>query len=376
MASLTREFQVFVKPVGADCNLRCHYCYYLKKLSLTHGKSHPLMSDDILERYIFQHISASTENVIFFSWHGGEPLLAGIDFYRRAIGFQKKYQPSGSSIINGIQTNGTLLNEGWCRFFSEEGFIIGMSIDGPGDLHDETRRTNNDCPTLDRVISGYELLRKHGIKPEILCVVNSVNVRHPLDVYNFLKDLGTEYVTFLPLVELSGNSSSEVTGLSVPSLEFGLFLSAIFDEWVSKDIGKIKIQVFEEAARTAFEQEHTLCIFKVDCGGVPVVEHNGDTYSCDHYVDDEHRLGNINRHTLEYFLDSPEQKSFGRAKSMTLPRYCIDCEVRAMCNGECPKNRLIASPDGEPGLNYLCKGYRYFFNHFRPFVEAIRLISP
>ena len=371
MASVSREFQIFVKPVGADCNLGCHYCYYLKKISLAQGRTHPLMPDDILERYIIQHISASPDDVVFFSWHGGEPLLAGIDFYRKALMFQKKNQKTGSVIINGIQTNGTLLNKKWCRFLSGEGFIVGMSIDGTEELHDQFRRTVKNVTTFKKVTDGFQLLKQHGIKPEILCVVNSANVQYPLEVYNFFKDLGAEYLTFLPLVEYSRDSDSEVSDRSVPSLEFGLFLSSIFDEWAGKDIGRIKIQIFEEAARTAFDLEHTLCIFKTDCGAVPVIEQNGDFYSCDHYVDEEHRLGNIREHDLAYFLDCSEQRRFGNAKSLTLPRYCIECEVRTMCNGECPKNRFIISPDGEPGLNYLCQGYKHFFKHCKPFVEAI-----
>ncbi len=209
------------------------------------------------------------------------------------------------------------------------------------------------------------------IIPEILCVVNAENVKYPLVVYKFFKNLGARYITFLPLVEHDPDSSNVVSGKSVRSSDFGYFLSSIFDEWVEKDIGNIKIQIFEEAARTAFNQEHTLCIFKVNCGGVPVVEHTGDFYSCDHYVNSDHLLGNIRDHSLADFLDSDRQQIFGRAKSVSLPEYCISCEVRSMCNGECPKNRFITTPDGESGLNYLCKGYKYFFNHCRPFVEAI-----
>lgn len=366
-----REFQIFVKPVGPVCNLNCSYCYYLPVKSLFPEKDNFLMNDEILEKYIIQHIQASTENVITFSWHGGEPLLAGIDFFRRLIGLQHKHQKSGSIIINGIQTNGTLLDEEWCHFLASEKFIVGMSIDGPGEMHNSHRRTRSNGNSLQSVIKGYELLKKHGITPEILCVVNSDNVKYPLIIYNFFKELGAKYMTFLPLVELQPGTSSEVSSLSVPSGEFGNFLVAVFDEWVENDIGEIKIQIFEEAARTAFNQEHTLCIFKENCGGVPVVEHTGNFYSCDHYVNSEHFLGNITDHSLTYFLDSEKQKAFGRAKSLTLPKYCIGCEVRAMCNGECPKNRFITSPDGEPGLNYLCSGYKYFFNHCRPFVEAI-----
>jgi uncharacterized protein len=368
---ISREFQIFVKPVGPICNLSCRYCYYLGKKSLYPDSDHFLMEDNILENYVIQHIKASTNKIINFSWHGGEPLLAGIDFFRKVVNLQRKHQHAGSKILNGIQTNGTLLDDEWCSFLAAESFIVGISIDGPGDLHNNFRRTKENGTTLQQVIRGYELLQKHGILPEILCVVNADNVKYPLVIYNFFKQLGTKYITFLPLVEPQTNSLTGVSRNSVPPEEFGIFLNSVFDEWVEKDIGRIKIQIFEEAARTAFNQEHTLCIFKVDCGGVPVVEHNGNFYSCDHYVDSSHLLGNISDHSLSYFLLSDRQKVFGQAKSLTLPRYCIDCEVRSMCNGECPKNRFIAAPDGEMGLNYLCSGYKYFFNHCRPFVEAI-----
>jgi uncharacterized protein len=329
------------------------------------------MTDDILEKYTIQHIEASSDDIINFSWHGGEPLLAGIDFFRKVLQFQQKHKPAGSFIVNGLQTNGTLLDDEWCHFLTTEGFIVGISIDGPGDMHNKYRRTSENNDTFLNVIRGYELLQKHGVLPEILCVVNSYNVKYPTVIYNFFRQLGAKYITFLPLVEPEYDSPNGVSKNSVPSKEFGIFLSTIFDEWVEKDIGDIKIQIFEEAARTAFDQEHTLCIFKENCGGVPVLEHTGDFYSCDHYVDSEHLLGNISDHTLSYFLDSNRQKAFGQIKSLSLPKYCIDCEVRPMCNGECPKNRLKTAPDGEIGLNYLCSGYKYFFNHCRPFVEAI-----
>jgi len=332
------------------------------------------MSDEILEKYIIQHIQASTENVISFSWHGGEPLLAGIEFYMKVLQLQQKHKPKGSVILNGIQTNGTLLDETLCRFLAAEGFIVGISIDGPGDLHNMNRRTKEDNNTFLNVLRGYELLQKYGVTAEILCVVNSENVKYPLDIYDLFKDLGAKYITFLPLVEAQKGSRSGVSKMSVPAVDFGHFLSAVFDEWVEKDIGEIKIQIFEEAARTAFDQEHTLCIFKVNCGGVPVVEYTGDFYSCDHYVNSEHLLGNISDHSLAYFLDSKKQKAFGKLKSLTLPRYCIECDVRPMCNGECPKNRIIKSPDGESGLNYLCSGYKHFFNHCRPLVDAIAAV--
>jgi len=369
----SREFQIFVKPVGADCNLRCRYCYYLDKKNLYSPAHKFLMNDEILEKYIFQHIEASADDAIInFSWHGGEPLLAGIKFFRKVLALQKRYKPANALVINGIQTNATLLDEGWCRFLSEEQFIAGVSIDGPGDFHDSFRRTANSGNTFDKVMKGYDLLKKHGIKTEILCVVNTVNSKKPLEVYNFFRKIEAGYLTFLPLVERIGETST-VSKRSVPSLDFGIFLSIIFDKWVEKDIGTIKIQVFEEAARPAFNQEHTLCIFKKNCGGVPVIEHTGDFYSCDHYVESRYLLGNIKTQSIGYLLDDPRQNNFGLSKSAALPKYCIECEVLSMCNGECPKNRFINTPAGEPGLNYLCSGYKYFFTHCKPFIEAISI---
>jgi uncharacterized protein len=371
MSVLSREFQIFTKPVGAICNLSCNYCYYLEKKELYSQKGSCLMSENMLEKYIIQHIEATTEDLIAFSWHGGEPLMAGIDFYRKAIALQEKYKPEGKAITNGMQTNGTLLNDDWCRFLSKEGFTVGVSIDGPGELHNKNRRTRDGGDTLPDVLRGFNLLKKFGIIPEVLCVVNSENVKSPLVVYNFIKQLGPFYLAFLPLVKHDPGSLTGASLDSVPSKEFGFFLSVVFDEWVENDIGKIKIQIFEEAIRPSFNQEHTLCIFKKNCGGVPVIEHSGDFYSCDHYVNAENLLGTISDHSLSFYLDSDTQKSFGMAKSLTLPGYCKNCEVLSMCNGECPRNRFIKSPEGEPGLNYLCSGYKYFFNHCRPFVEAI-----
>lgn len=333
------------------------------------------MSDEVLEEYIKQHIEATTDKLIMFSWHGGEPTMAGIEFFKKAVDLQQKYLPSGKKIINGIQTNGTLLNDEFCRFMSSEGFITGISIDGPSELHNIHRLDSGKKGTFERVLKGYEHLRKHDVTTEILCVVGSHNADHPLKVYEFFKSLEAEYITFLPLVNRKEDALTGVTPDSVPALSFGNFLISIFDEWVEKDIGQVKIQLFDEVAKTAFNQEHTLCILKKTCGGVPVVEHNGDFYSCDHFVNSEYCLGNIRDISITVFLDSPRQKAFGEAKLLTLSRLCRECEVRDMCNGECPKNRFIHAPDGEPGLNYLCEGYKKFFTHCRPFVEAIRIAS-
>ena len=371
MENKEREFQIFTKPVGGLCNLRCSYCYYLKKQSIHKDGKPMLMSDEMLERYIIQHIEATTEPVVFFSWHGGEPLMAGIEFYRKAVSLQKKYKPEGKEIVNGIQTNGTLIDWDWAYFLAQEKFIVGISIDGPGDLHNRSRKYADGSSSLQPVLKGYGLLRRSGIQPEILCVVNSFNVKFPLVVYDFFRELGAVNITFLPLVEPRPRSKSGVSRATVQAGEFGRFLITIFDEWVENDIGKIKIQIIEEASRTAFGQDHTLCIFRENCGGVPVVELNGNFYSCDHYVNSDNLIGNISNGTIAEFLDSSMQKEFGMVKSLTLPRYCRECDVRAMCNGECPKNRFISTPDGEPGLNYLCEGYKAFFSHCKPFVDAI-----
>ena len=371
MALLSREFQVFVKPVGAECNLGCLYCYYLEKAELYDASGLTMMQDETLEKYIIRHIEASTEPDISFSWHGGEPSLAGLDFFRKVVKLQQNHLPPDRNIINGIQTNATLLDEEWCKFLADQSFFAGVSIDGPQELHNKYRISKDKRGSFRKTLNGYELLRKHNVQTELLTVVNAENVNFPLEVYGFLKQLGSNYITFLPLVEKKSESDSGDSNISVPAEAFGAFLCKIFDDWVAEDIGMIKIQIIEEAARTAFNQDHTLCIFKKTCGGVPVVEHNGDFYSCDHYVDKEHLIGNINELSLAEMLDSERQKAFGEAKRAGLPRYCLDCEVLDMCNGECPKNRFIRTPSGEPGLNYLCSGYKRLFNHIRPFVDAI-----
>ena len=369
MVKASRGFQVFVKPVGSICNLGCRYCYYLEKEALYPEGEEFRMADGVLVAYIAQHIEASPEQVVRFSWHGGEPTLIGLDFYRRVVELQRAHCPPGRRIINGIQTNGTLLDDEWCRFLAAEGFAVGLSIDGPAEMHDRFRVNKDGLPTHGETMRGYRLLRRHGVPTDILCVVNAYNVRSPLRVYGFLREMGTQHITFLPVVERDPEGG--VDPLTVPPDAWGEFLCAVFDEWRDHDIGRVKVQIFEEAARTAFGQEHSLCIFRLTCGDIPVVEHNGDFYSCDHYVDDGHRLGNITETPLVELLESPAQRAFGDAKLKALPHFCRECEVRAMCNGGCPKNRFMETPDGEPGLNYLCEGYRRFFNHCLPFVSEV-----
>jgi len=366
----TREFQLFVKPVGALCNLGCAYCYYLEKQVLYTGKE-PQMSDILLEKYIIQHLETATEEPVLFSWHGGEPTLTGIDFYRKAIEFQKIHNQCNKKIINGIQTNGININDEWCRFLADENFLVGISMDGPEAFHNKYRQTKTGEATFQMALNGYYLLKKYGINCEILCVINAFNVDHPLEIYRFFKSLDAKYISFLPLVDRNLNLKKGVSPDSVPAKAFGDFMVAVFDEWQEHDIGNIRIQLLEEALRSAFHQDHTLCIFKRTCGGVPVLERNGDFYSCDHFVNQEHLIGNINHQHLSELLDHPKQVVFGEAKFSTLPNCCLNCEVLAMCHGECPKNRFIQCPDGEKGLNYLCEGYRKFFNHCTPFVKTI-----
>ena len=371
MVKASRKFQVFAKPVGSTCNLACKYCYYLEKEKLYPEDESFRMTEDILEEYIIQHIAASIDPVISFSWHGGEPTLPGLDYFRKIMALQRKHRPSNRRITNGIQTNGTLLNEDWCSFFAEEGFAVGLSLDGSQELHDRHRVTKEGKSTFERTMHGYELLQQYRVYCDILCVVNAHNVRYPAEVYRFLKQIKARHVSFLPLVERQQDGEDGDNCLIVPAEDWGMFLCTIFDEWMRNDIGRIKVQIFEEASRTAFGQEHSLCIFRPTCGDIPVIEHNGDFFSCDHFVDAEHYLGNIRVTPLVELLESPAQRAFGQAKLDTLPRYCISCEVRAMCNGGCPKNRFIRTPDGDEGLNYLCAGYKRFFNHCKPFVSEI-----
>ncbi|MFC1561656.1 anaerobic sulfatase maturase [candidate division KSB1 bacterium] len=375
MVTASRDFQIFAKPTGAICNLGCHYCYYLQKEHLYPEAESFRMPEDILEKYIIQHIEASPEPVIRFSWHGGEPTILGLDYFRRIVALQRRHQPSGRRIANGMQTNGILLDDDWCRFLAEEDFAVGLSIDGPQGLHDRYRVTRGGNPSHAQTMRGFELMRRHGIKFDVLCVVHAENAGHPIKVYRYFKQLEVGYVSFLPLVELQPDAENGVTDRTVPAEAFGSFLCTIYDEWIREDIGRTRIQIFEEAASAAFEQEHALCIFRKTCGDVPVIEHNGDFFSCDHFVDAEHNLGNIRNTPLVELLESPAQRAFGKVKEDTLPRYCRECEVRDMCNGGCPKNRFIRTPDGEAGLNYLCAGYKRFFTHCRPFVTELAALS-
>jgi uncharacterized protein len=362
---MSGEFQIFVKPAGALCNLDCGYCYYRDKRSLYPDPGSLRMPESLLEEYIVQHIAAARGPEVAFSWHGGEPTTLGVDFFRQALDLQRRHRPVGWRIRNGIQTNGVLLDEEWCRFLAAEGISAGLSLDGPAELHDPYRVTRGGEPTHRQAMRGYELLRKHGVHTDILCVVHNLNAGHPLTVYRFFREIGARYLGFLPAVERAPGTAEGAGPYTPSAAAYGAFLCKIFDEWIARDTGRIAVQTFEEAARPALGMEHSLCVFRETCGQVPVIEHNGDFFPCDHYVDREHRLGNIRETPLATLLESPAQRAFGEAKRDALPRYCRECEVLAMCHGGCPKYRFIRTPAGEPGLNYLCAGLKRFFLHSR-----------
>ncbi len=369
MAAASREFQVMVKPVGALCNLDCSYCYYLEKKELYPNRESFRMPPDLLERYIVQHIEAAPKTTILFSWHGGEPTLLGVDYFRHMVELQEKHRPAGREILNGIQTNGMLIDEEWCRFLGANRFHVGLSIDGPRELHDEGRRTVRGEATHKRVMQTFRLLQNHRVSTDVLCVVHRANVGQPAALYRFFRDAGVKFLQFLPLVRRERDGA--VGADAVPPDAYRSFLCAVFDEWSRQDVGRITIQNFEEAMRPYLGQEHALCIHRETCGDIVVLEHNGDFYTCDHFVDPQHRIGNIRDTPLVELLEHPAVTGFGRDKSERLPGECRRCEVLSSCNGGCPKDRFATSSDGEAGLNYLCAGYKSFFLHSRPWFTRV-----
>ncbi|MFZ5826537.1 MAG: anaerobic sulfatase maturase [Bacillota bacterium] len=362
-------FHVMAKPIGPICNIDCEYCYYLEKESLYPKGENFKMTEPALESYIRQFIANSPGPRVDFAWQGGEPTLMGLDFFQRVVALQKKHLPAGWSCTNAIQTNGTLLNDDWCRFFKEESFLVGLSVDGPAHLHDFYRKDKGGKPTHERVMRGLRLLQQHGVDFNILCVVNQANAAHPLDVYRFFKSVGVNWIQFIPIVEREGEAG--VTDRSVSAAAYGEFLAAIFDEWVRHDVGKVFVQIFEECFTVWAGLPATLCIFAETCGRAMAMEHNGDVYACDHFVEPGYHRGNLHLIPLSEIVDSPEQLQFGLDKRDTLPAYCRTCEVRFMCNGGCPKDRFITTPDGEPGLNYLCAGFKRFFTHVDPYLRRM-----
>lgn len=360
-------FHIMTKPRGAICNLDCKYCYFLSKERL-YPNSDFRMPDTLLAAYTQQYIEAQRVPEITFAWQGGEPTLMGLDFFRQAIGYQRQYRKPGMQIYNTLQTNGVTLDDDWCDFFAQHNFLIGISLDGTPALHDAYRVDKGGQPTFDRVMAGIDLLKKHGVEFNVLTTVHAANADHPLEIYRFLRDeVGAAYVQFIPIVERDNDTGfqegNQVTARSVTAQQYGDFLCRIFDEWVLRDVGQMYVQIFDVALAAWVGHRAGLCIFEETCGAALALEHNGDLYSCDHYVEPAHKLGNIHLIPIAELVNSPQQWQFGQAKRDTLPQYCHDCEVRFVCNGGCPKNRFIQTPDGEDGLNYLCAGYRQFFNH-------------
>lgn len=360
-------FHVMLKPRGAICNLDCKYCYFLSKEMLYPG-SRFRMAHELLEAYTRQYIEAQQAPEVTFAWQGGEPTLMGLDFFRLAVELQQKYRRPGMSIHNAFQTNGTTLDDEWCAFFREHSFLVGLSLDGPADLHDAYRVDKGGRPTFHRVMAGLDLLKKHRVEFNILTTVHATNAGHPLKVYRFLRDeVGARFIQFIPIVERDNQTGyqegSLVTSRSVTGEQYGRFLIAIFDEWVRRDVGRIFVQLFEVALGVWLGRPAGLCIFEETCGQAMALEHNGDLYTCDHFVEPGHKLGNFQEISLIELVNSEQQRQFGLAKRDGLPRYCRECEVRFICNGGCPKDRILCTPDGEPGLNYLCQGYKAFFTH-------------
>ena len=390
-SNMNHGFNILAKPVGPICNLNCKYCFYLEKEKLYPDEHKWRMSDAVLAEYISQYIQAQPGSRVDFAWQGGEPTLLGVDFFRKVVALQKQYA-QGKRISNAVQTNGVLLNTEWCRFFAEHGFLIGLSLDGPRELHDRYRVDKSGNSSFEDVVRGLELLKREGVEFNTLTVVHRENSQRPLEVYRFLKEIGSKFIQFIPLVERvappalkvlgfglneppdpAGNQAptSQVTSWSVPAEQYGKFLCAIFDEWVRRDIGSVFVQLFDVALQNWMGLGSSLCVFAEKCGGALAVEHNGDLYSCDHYVYPQYRLGNILNRGLMEMVSSAQQHRFGEDKLNTLPDYCQKCEVRFACNGECPKHRFMRTPDGAAGLNYLCPSYKRFFKHVDPHMRAM-----
>lgn len=366
---LSKPLFVMLKPIGSLCNLRCKYCYYLEKTNLYSNENSFSMTEELLEEFTRQYLESQTMPEVLFTWHGGETLMRNIDFYKKALLFQRKYG-RGRQIDNCLQTNGTLLNDEWCRFFKENNFLIGISVDGTQHMHDKYRKTATGKPSFDEVMKGIELLKKHEVEFNIMGVVNDYNVDYPLEFYSFFKEMDCRFIQFAPIVERLPNG--KITSWSVPAEKWGDFLIVIFDEWVKNDVGEYYIQYFDSTLANWFGHPSGLCTLAETCGHAGVMEFNGDVYSCDHYVFPEYKLGNIKDKTLTEMMYSRKQSEFGDNKRNKLPNQCRECEFLFACNGECPKNRIIKTGTGEDGLNYLCKGYYKFFNHVAPYMDFMK----
>lgn len=384
-APFAKPLYVMLKPVGSLCNLACDYCYYLEKANLYPQNKNHVMSDELLERFVQEYIESQTTPQVMFTWHGGETLMRPLAFYKKAVELQKKYA-RGRQIDNSIQTNGTLLTDEWCAFFKENNFLVGISIDGPQEFHDEYRRDKMNRPSFQSVMRGIGLLKKHGVDFNCMAVVNDYNVDFPLDFYRFFKKTGCQFVQFTPIVERlnlnksalklataeeNGNEAKLAT-FSVNPEKWGDFLCAVFDEWIKEDVGKIFIQLFDATLANWVGEQPGVCTMAKTCGHAGVMEFNGDVYACDHFVFPEYRLGNIYSTPLASMMYSEKQLQFGSNKFDKLPQQCRKCDVLFACYGECPKNRFATDKYGNPGLNYLCKGYYKFFNHVAPYMDFMK----
>ena len=379
-----KPLYVMLKPAGAHCNLACKYCYYLEKNKLYPTAQRHLMSDEMLEQFTREYIEAQTMNQVLFTWHGGEPLLRSIDFYRKALSLQQKYA-GGRRIDNVIQTNGTLLTDEWCEFFAQNHWLVGISIDGPQPYHDHYRLTAAGKPSWKKVMQGIKLLKKHGVEWNAMAVVNAYNANHPLEFYRFFKENGCQFLQFTPIVErqtrhedgrtlasLADKDEISLSEASVTPEQWGYFLCAIFDEWVRKDVGKIFVEIFDCTLANWMGISPGICAYSKECGHAGVMEHNGDVYSCDHFVFPEYKLGNIRDHSLIDMLYGEQQQEFSRLKHSSLPRQCKECDMEFACHGECPKNRFMKDKYGDSGLNYLCPGYYHYYQHVAPYMDYMK----
>ena len=379
-----KPLYVMLKPAGAHCNLACKYCYYLEKNKLYPTAQRHLMSNEMLEQFTREYIEAQTMNQVLFTWHGGEPLLRSIDFYRKALSLQQKYA-GGRRIDNVIQTNGTLLTDEWCEFFAQNHWLVGISIDGPQPYHDHYRLTAAGKPSWKKVMQGIKLLKKHGVEWNAMAVVNAYNVNHPLEFYRFFKENGCQFLQFTPIVErltrhedgrtlasLADKDEISLSEASVTPEQWGYFLCAIFDEWVRKDVGKIFVEIFDCTLANWMGVSPGICAYSKECGHAGVMEHNGDVYSCDHFVFPEYKLGNIRDQSLIDMLYGEQQREFSRLKHSSLPRQCKECDMEFACHGECPKNRFMKDKYGDSGLNYLCLGYYHYYQHVAPYMDYMK----
>ena len=379
-----KPLYVMLKPAGAHCNLACKYCYYLEKNNLYQNSHRHLMSDEMLEQFTREYIEAQTMPQVLFTWHGGEPLMRSIDFYKKALALQKKYA-HGKQIDNVIQTNGTLLTDEWCEFFAQNHWLVGISIDGPQEYHDHYRVTPAGKPSWEKVMQGIQLLKKHRVEWNAMAVVNAYNAEHPLEFYHFFRDNGCQYLQFTPIVErltehedgrtlasLADDREIPLADASVTPQQWGNFLCTIFDDWVRHDVGKTFVEIFDCTLANWMGVLPGICAYSKECGHAGVMEHNGDVYSCDHFVFPEYKLGNIREQSLIDMLYGDKQQAFSRLKHTSLPRQCKECDMEFACHGECPKNRFEKDKYGEPGLNYLCQGYYQYYSHVAPYMDFMK----